>query len=192
MGSLTFRFAVTSKNAERLPELAARCSDFSAPLASIVGEWGRSNAAKFDLSRGMEESGVYEDADTYWDRLTPPYMKQKRRKGMPDWLMVATGSLMNSLTTDGGYAEYVDAHQAVFGNPLDPEDALKAAVQSPFRRVIFLNQKDRLAIVRELKNYLGFGDNYKDLLFARGAAAVGTRAEQAAMDVDFRNALEGE
>jgi hypothetical protein len=68
-----------------------------------------------------------------------------------------TGALRDALASEGGFAQFVDAHRAVFGKPLDPEAAAHARYNRETRPTIFLGRADRHMIRRELQRYLNFG-----------------------------------
>lgn len=189
MTTFTFSFRFTTNNVDRLEKLQARCMDFSEPLLRIVSEWALGNKRKFAASRGNESTGVQQFDDVFWEPITSAYAKSKRRKGQADWLMVATGSLMQSLTTEGAFGQYVDEKHAQFGTPMDSEDADKAMYNAQSRRVIFLSRGDRLMIKREIKNYLNFGPGYRDALADIAARKVALEQESAQMAVDFANTV---
>lgn len=193
-GIVSFTITLATGEEALLPELAARVKDFSPVFTNIIKEWSDHNREKFELGEGMESTGVYQDQanDLYWDPLTPAYARAKARKGFSDHLMVRTGELERALTSEGGFGQYVDASRAVFGTPIDPEDAIKVSGNWESRQAIFLDAADRAMIDREVARYLNLGDGYRDILFARGVARAEARAEEARMDMEFAEVLAGE
>ena len=193
--SITFR----TKNAERLAMLQARCADFTEPMTQIVKEWAVGNRQKFAAARGMEDNGVQQLGGPYWEPLkagnlnsylaggsrgVSRYQRWKRRMGMQDWLMVATGNLMKALTTEG-FEQSVGPQGAVFGTPTDETDANAAKYNSEKRQVIFLGRGDRNMIRRNIKNYLSFGPGYEDVLADRSSRRYGLEQDAARMDMEF-------
>ena len=109
---------------------------------------------------------------------------------MADWLMVATGNLMNALTTDGFESE-VNAQAAVFGTPKDETDAAAAAYNSASRPTIFLGRGDRNMVRRQIQRYLSFGPGYESVVADRSARRYALEQEMAQMDVDFAQTVGG-
>lgn len=175
----------------QVSEIAERVKDFSIPFANIIAEWAKSNEMKFAAGKGSETSGFSGGALTpsRWEPLTVKYQFAKARKGFTNWLMVRTGSLMQALTDVSGFAQFIDAHRVVFGTPLDAEDADKAMYNREKRNTIFLSESDQLMVRRELQNYISFGANYKDFLFARASKLAALRRESAQMDIGFGEAM---
>lgn len=185
-GIVSFNITVFTEGLERLPELAARLKDLTPALHNLIAEWAQSNEDKFRESRGTQVGGVQQDDSLFWHGLTEPYMKEKTRKGFEDWLMVRTGDLRRAMTDPEGFFSVVMPDKAVFGIPLDPEDAIKVTGTNwELRQAIFLNYKDRLAIKREVKNYFALGEKYREILFERGLAAAARRREHLQWDVEF-------
>jgi hypothetical protein len=180
----TLKVDVRTRNAGQLYELWSRLQDFSVVFANIIAEWARGNERKFDAAMGQEASGVAQPP-VVWEALTPGYMKRKRREGYPDALMQRTGALRDALTARGAFAEFIDAHRAVFGKPLDPDAAAHAAYNRDTRPTIFLGRSDRQMIRREVSRYLNFGGDYKHVMFDRASRASVLQAETAQMDIDF-------
>lgn len=195
-GITSFRITLAVKNDTVLPELAARAKDLSVVFDNVIGEWVAGNERKF--SRGLGNSATGVDQDTFaggatrWQGLTERYAKQKEREGFPDWLMVRTGDLMNAMTTRDAMGEAIGPDQAVFGMPLDKEQADKVIGNWGRRQTIFLDRRDRLGIEREVKNYMQFGGNYRELLFAQGLQAAARRDEVKRMDAEFRFRMAGD
>ena len=174
-------------------EIAQRVRDFSIPFAAIVAEWAKSNVAKFIAGKGSESSGFSGGPLTpaRWEPLTENYRRSKERAGFANWLMVRTGNLMQSLTDESNFAQFIDANRVVFGAPLDAEAADAAMYNRDKRNTIFLSETNRLSIKRELSNYINFGENYKQFLFARAGALSRMRKEMKTMDIDFADAAGG-
>ena len=194
MSNFTVNVKVVSKNTERIDELAARLKDFSVPLSNIIDEWADGNVRKFDESRGAELSGT-SIAPVEWEGVTEKYYDQKHgpvkrgsRSIFPDWLMVRTGDLMRALTTRGNFGEYFDQVKAIFGTPLDAEDAAKASYNFAKRPTIFLSESDRLMIRRNFQQYLDLGENYREMLFARAGRLADLQKEIVNLDTQFGEA----
>lgn len=197
MAHFTVKLSLASRNMERLDELASRLKDFTVPLSNIIGEWARGNTRKFDAAVGAELSGA-DEPPTQWEPVTLAYYKQKHgpvqrgnRTMFPDWLMVRTGDLMRSLTQRGLFAEFFDATKAVFGTPLDPEEAAKASYNFAKRPTVFLGRSDRNMIRREFQDYLSLGANYKDALFAGASRRYALQKEMQILDMEFAEAVSG-
>ena len=175
----------------RCAEIAERMKDFSIPFGNIIANWTRSNVDKFGAGRGSESSGFSGGALTpaRWDPLTEKYRQAKQRRGFADWLMVRTGELMGALTARGGFGEYIDAHRAVFGTPLDASDADKALYNSEKRPTVFLNESDRLNIRAELQDYISMGGDYKAFLMSAAGRLKALKHEVAEMDLNFAEAV---
>ena len=198
MANFSIKINVTTQNLERIDEIAARLKDFAAPFSQIIGEWAEGNVRKFAAAEGAELTGA-DEPPTHWEPITEKYYRQKHgpvkrggRQLFPDWLMVRTGDLMRSLTTRGGFGEYFDEVQAIFGTPLDPEDAAKASFNFEKRPTVFLGRSDRLMIRRNFQDYLAMGANYKDALFAAAGARYALAKEMKALDAQFSEALANE
>lgn len=192
MADFSIKTRIVTKNLSILDEVNARLKDFSIPLSNIVAQWAKGNKRKFAAAKGKENTGASgTDLDpAVWQPLMQslgrmsqiekrayfewgqkdmgtPYQRWKRKHGMPNWLMVATGSLLQSLSSRGMFGEFIDNARAVFGQPLDPEDSDKARYNYKKRPTIFLSLSDRLMVKAQFQNYLNLGGNYRDLLFAR-------------------------
>lgn len=186
-GIVRYKLEIFTTGLETLPEVEARLQDISPMLQNLIDEWAHTNEDKFGLGKGAEETGAQMDDGLLWEPLTERYRLAKQRKGFEDWLMVRTGGLMASLTNPDGFFRAVTNEEAVFGIPVDEDEAVKAINKRAWdsRQSIFLNEKDRLAIKREFKNYLELGENYRDVLFARGMAAAARRQEILEWDTAF-------
>jgi hypothetical protein len=189
MGSMQFQIKIRSEGEGALCELAERLKDFSPAFANIIANWIRGNEAKFAIGVGQEGAGVSQGGDIFWEAIAPATRKSKRRRGKPDALMQDSGDLKNALTSDGGVAQYFDAHRAVFGTPLDADAEAHSNCNWLSRPTIFLNKSDRLSIRREIINYINFGDNYREIMTSQGLARKEMREEVAQMDVDFGEAV---
>lgn len=184
-GNLRFEIAVATKNAELLPELEGRLADLSPAFHAIIIEWARLNADKFAAAAGREAGGAEIDPLVYWEPLASSTRRAKRRQGQPDAIMVATGQLLRAMTNPDLMFQNVDAESAVFGSPLDPEDAAKVAYNWSSRQVVFLSTTDQNVIRRIIKDYLSMGPNFEEIRFARGLAIAEARRNMAAMDAEF-------
>lgn len=192
MGSLRFSIKIVSKNPGLIPELAARVQDFSEPFKNIISYWTQHNMEKFGRGRGSETVGVDQDADTFWQPLTARYRKRKQAAGYADWLMVRTGDLLGTMTNENAISYFVDRMRAVFGVPLDENEAAKVSGNWSRRQAIFLDKSDRLAIKAEISKYLNLGEGYRELLFERALSSGRLRDEVAEMDASFAELIGGE
>lgn len=186
-GVVSFNISVITEGLQRLPELEGRLKDLAPVLENLINEWAESNEDKFDKSHGAEVHGVSQDDGVFWRPLTHAYWVSKARAGFDDWLMVRTGSLRDALTSPDGFFRAVSEKEAVFGVPMDPDDAIKALNMGNWdgRQAIFLNHKDRLAIKREVMRYFELGEKYRKILFARGVEASQARAYNMKLDMAY-------
>jgi len=196
MGLFKLRLEVNPQNFEKLDEIKARLNDFSVPFVNIISEWAQGNIKrKFARGLGAERTGV-DQAPARWEPVSAAYYKQKHgpivrgtRQLFPDWLMVKTGALMNALGRRGGFVEYVDAHRAVFGTPMDEESAAAAAGNREKRPTIFLDRTDRNMVRRELQRYLTLGENYKDVMWAMAGRKAYIMKQIKEMDIAFAGTI---
>ena len=195
-GVTSFKISLFVKNDASLPEIAERAKDLSVVFDHIIGEWVAGNERKFGRGMGASNTGATQDtfggAETTWQALSAKYGRQKEREGFPDWLMVRTGDLMNAMTTRGAMAEFIENTRAVFGMPLDEEQAIKVEGNWKRRQAIFLDRNDRLMIERNVKNFMELGGDYQNILFTRGLQNVAAKNEQKRMDAEFRFRMSGE
>jgi hypothetical protein len=96
---------------------------------------------------------------------------------------------MNALGRRGGFVEYVDAHRAVFGTPMDEESAAAAAGNREKRPTIFLDRTDRNMVRRELQRYLTLGENYKDVMWAMAGRKAYIMKQIKEMDIAFAGTI---
>lgn len=186
-GAVRFKVELFQPNADVLPEMAFRAADLSPAYRDIINEWARDNLDKFGMSVGQEASGAQIDPTVFWDALSPDYMKTKRKKGQPDNIMVATGSLMASLTDPERFFQMVNPEMAIFGAPNDADDAMKVQFNWIKRQAIFISLDDQRMIQKKLSDYLALGADYKEKMFVKGLQNLALRAEVHQMDVDFQN-----
>ena len=194
-GVTSFRISLSVKNDACLPEIAARAKDLTVVFDHIIGEWVAGNERKFGRGMGASASGVSQDTfgtGNNWQALTAKYARQKEREGFPDWLMVRTGDLMDAMTTREAMGEAISAQRAVFGMPLDEDQAIKVEGNWNRRQAIFLDRNDRMMINRNVKNYIELGGNYQDILFTRGLQNVAMKNEIKKMDAEFQFRMSGE
>ena len=193
MPKMGFNIEVTVKNPEVLAEVQERFKRMQVVYNNIIDEWARGNEGKFSKSKGQESSGIALDVDVFWEPLTQSlktlshetkrahfsglqtttaYERYKRRQGWPNWLMVATGNLKRALTTNQGFQRDVSNTEAVVGMPFAVENQDKVIGNWNRRPTIFLDRSDTLMIRNELKNWLTIGEDYKEVLFAKGLEKV--------------------
>lgn len=188
-GTVKFQITVTTKNAVVLPELQARLKDLSPAFEAIIPEWAKLNADKFDAGKGLEGSGAKVDALVFWEALKPATSKSKRRRARGNALMVDSGDLRRALTTPDLVFQRVEAQDAVFGTPLNLEEADKAKFNWAKRQVVFFSTADKNVIRRVVQDYLSYGPGFQEIRFAKGLAATRLRKEVADMDAAFDNTL---
>lgn len=191
-GNVKFKVSVTVRNAQLLPELQGRLKDLSPAFEAVIPEWARLNEDKFDDARGKESSGAAVDDLVFWQPLRPSTMKSKRRRGRPDNIMVDSGDLKRAMTSPDLLFQRVSPQDAVFGTPLNMEEADKVRWQWTKRQAVFLSTVDQNTIRRIVRDYLNMGENFEEIRFAQGVAAVQQRAEMAQMDADFSNDVQSE
>lgn len=192
MGLFRFRLDVNPKNFEKLDEIRSRLEDFSVVFGNIISEWAQGNVKrKFARAMGGEKMGV-DQIMTRWEPVTEAYYRQKHgpivrgnRQLYPDWLMVKTGNLMNTLGTRGLFAEFIDKKRAVFGHPLNDEAEAAAMGNIESRPTIFLDRTDHHVIRRELQRYLSMGENYKNLMWAMAGRKTALKKEMKQLDIAY-------
>lgn len=186
---VNFNFELIVENPEMFPELAARAADLRPVFEDIVIKWARNNQDKFAASIGKEGSGAEIDPTVFWEGLTESTIKGKRRKGFSNQIMVATGDLESSLTSPEGFFHEETATMAAFGTPNALEDELKVIYNYAKRPTIFLGLSDQKMIESDISNYLSFGENWKEIMFARGLQNVQRRDEIASMEMAFNETI---
>lgn len=189
MATLQFKFELYVDRPEVMPELQERVADLRPVFEEIVKKWARNNEEKFGGAIGAEASGAEVDPGVFWGALTESYIKRKRAEGYPDQIMVKTGELEAALEDTEGFFHEETAQEAAFGTPKSLEDEMKVRGNWEKRPVIFLGLSDQKAIEHSLVNYLSFGENWKDVIFARGMENVRRRNEAAIMDMGFNDAI---
>jgi hypothetical protein len=189
-GITSFTVDVAIQNAGVIPELASRAADLTPAFTSIILGWAENNINKFEKGIGQEAAGVDQGSGVDWTRLTPTYMKTKRRLGQDNQLMVATGALENALTNPDLFFQMVNPEQAIFGTPNDPDDADKVKYNWPTeqnkkRQVLFLSLDDQRMIQKTVFDYLRLGGDFEKILFAQGLQSQANRNLAAKMDIEF-------
>lgn len=159
--------------------------DFSEPLQNIVDDWAKHNIEKFDRALGGEFPGVDQAADTFWQGVTPKYEQRKRNAGYPDWLMVRTGQLKESMTNPERFFNYVSATSATFGVPLNEESQKAYAGNWLKRQLAFLDVSDKRMIRAHFTDYLNYGHDYKGQKMRTEAL----KSEAAESDILFHEAV---
>jgi hypothetical protein len=188
-GKLSFRIRVEIVGSEILPELAARVKDFRPAFEHIIDEWAKDNKDKFASAQGKEASGANIDSDVFWKGLTAGTMKQKRAAGFPNAIMHATGALEEAMTDPEGFFREMTPEQTVFGTPTSPEEENKIYRNRKTRQVVFLSVDDQRMIDKNIQDYLSFGGNYKEILFAKGMESIQRRNQAAQMDMEFNDSI---
>lgn len=184
-GSVQFNIAVLIEGAEVFPELAGRTSDLRPAFDMIIRKWAKGNADKFRKGEGMGMTGVQDDPSVYWQALSDQYWRSKQKAGFPDNLMERTGDLRNALTDPSGFFQAMTASDAVFGTPNSPEDEMKIVYNSRTRQTVFLSNDDSRMIEATIKHYFELGEDFEQILFAKGLARKAMKTQMASMDIAF-------
>lgn len=190
-GAIAFHIDVVVKNQAVLDELKARTLDLSALFQKIYLEWVALNRDKFEASQGQEVSGVTFAGEPHWEPLSKGYHHAKQRAGYEDWLMVRTGDLARSMTNPELLFRALSPMDALFGTPLDPEDAAKVAYNWARRQVVFLGVADKNMIRANVQAFFQMGEAFETLMAGR-TTQTQRNAEEAAMNMGFSNALAGD
>ena len=177
-GSTSFQIQVTTENADYLPTLQNRLKHLESVFEKVIKEWASLNEDKFARGAHGELGGAEIDAGVFWHPLAASTIKQKQREGVADNLMVWTGELKDAMTSPDSIFQMVGAEQAVFGSPLDPDDAAKVAYNWARRQAIFFGTADQNAVKRILQRHLS--DMEVPWTVKQG--------ELMQMDMDFSNA----
>lgn len=183
-GSVKLNISVYVEGGDLPSYMVDRLNDLTDFFNVSIGEWTRDNVAKFDQGIGAEASGKEVDPGVYWEPLSPGYLAQKERDGFGGALMVRTGSLKASLSDPNLILRDVGPDHAVFGEPLDPFDALKVSNNWTARQSIFFSGRDQMMIKEKFIKHV-----MPDMANKRPFSAV--KAEVAAMDAEFEG-LTGE
>lgn len=186
---VSFRFEVSVDNPGMIPELEERVKDLRPVFEDIIKKWARNNQEKFDASIGSEDGGAQIDPTVFWQGLEESTIKSKRRQGFPNQIMVATGQLEAVLEDEERFFHEETAQQVAFGTPKALEDELKVIYNWFKRPTIFLGLSDQKMIEADIKNYFSFGENWKEIMFARGLSNVRQKNEVAQMDMEFNDAI---
>ena len=179
-GRMSFSIELYIKGADALPMMVEKIKNPLPLWQRIIDDWARGNVDKFALGEGAQTTGAFVDqaSGVFWKGLTPGYIKAKSAKGYGDQLMVATGSLRDSLTTPDRFFQFLTTERFVFGTPNDPDDALKVAMNWQTRQTIFLGESDQRRIQSAVYQYLKVP--MQDI-----------RDEVAQMDIEFKDATGG-
>ena len=168
-GKVSFNINLLEFGTEFPAEIAARVQDLAIPLNNIIDAWCGGNEDKFNKGSGAETGGAQIDADVFWYPLmSESYVKEKRKKGRPDWLMVDTGELMAAMVDPEGTVRMVGPQDAVFGTPYSSDNETKITGNWAMRQVVFLSKQDQFIIDKNITDYFSLGGDYKEILFARG------------------------
>lgn len=187
---VSFSFKLLIKDVGILRSAADRAADLSPVFEQIMDEWAAGNVEKFAKAEGAENTGVEQDRDNFWQPLSSysdgssdvmgvygvkkrgSYQEWKRRRGMPDWLMVATGSLKESLTSPEGFGRVATPTEASFGVPYEQEDMNKILWNWQTRQALFLGDDDRRMIENDIFQYInGIGAPVKPEDFEKEVAS---------------------
>lgn len=153
-GALQFNVSVIVKGGNVPQYIADRLGDLTEFFNIAIVEWTKDNQAKFLAGIGAESAGTEVDPGVYWKPLSPGYLAQKSREGLSGALMVRTGSLKAALTDPGLIMKEVSTDRAIFGEPLDPFDALKVSENWDDRQAIFFSGRDQMMIKEKMIKHL--------------------------------------
>jgi hypothetical protein len=175
MGGLNFKVQVAVR--DQLSPMAQRAQDLSPAWLSVITSWVDSNTVKFEEGRGAEQSGVFmEGSDVYWKAVTEKYYKQKhgvhasmslkshrmlkgdsKRTVYQDWLMKATGNLMDAMTDKGAMIASADINpdSVDFGFPDHIDEPMKILGNWERRQTIFLSHDDMQVTAEIIRDYIG-------------------------------------
>lgn len=190
-GSVRFKVEVFISNPDLFPELVERTRDLRPAFDVIVRKWAQTNEDKFRRAVGAEEGGASIDPTVFWEALRPSTIRQKRKLGFGNQIMVRTGQLEKALTDPEGFFHEMTAEEAVFGTPNSEEDELKARFNWKKRQTIFLSVDDQRMIQATIKNYFELGGDFERIMFSKGLQNLRDRGEMAAMDLAFENTTGG-
>lgn len=189
-GVVRFNVDLQVTGGENLKALEARIKDASPLFNAIIEYWTEHNEQKFDMAIGAESVGAQMDDNLFWAPLSESYRKQKRRAGQDDQIMKATGDLLRSLSNPETIFQMVTPEDAVFGSPLDFDDAKKVKYNWRSRQAIFLGRADRDQIEKLVGEFLNRKGRFNEKMEDQGLVAVRQRAEMAQMDMDFENTIQ--
>lgn len=189
MATMSFNIDLKVENPEVLPELEQRVQNLVPVFEEVISEWAKGNQEKFEAGLGKEAVGVDVSPDVFWEALTPGYRAAKRKAGFEDQIMVRTGDLRASLIDIEGFFHEEMPLQAVFGTPKAEEDQAKAIYNFEKRPVIFLGLSDQNMIRKTVVDYFSFGEDFKEILFARGLENLQLRNEAAQLNMEFKEAM---
>jgi len=184
-GKLSFNISMVWKNVHLLPEMEARLKDMRPVFEQIVQDWAKGNEDKFASAAGMEAVGAQIDPGVFWEALSPEYSAWKRKEGMANQIMVATGALEAALSDPGMFFHMETPREAAFGIPTSPEEEAKLGYNWYRRQTLFLSADDQTMIRHHIRNFLAFGENWQEILFTRGLERSYQRDEMASMEVAF-------
>ena len=178
-GAVSFDISVTTENADYLPTLQNRLKHLEPVFEQVIKEWAGLNEDKFASGAHGEMGGAEVDPGVFWHPLAASTIKQKQRENVPDNLMVWTGELKDAMTSPDSIFQMVEAERAVFGTPLDQDDAAKVAYNWARRQTIFFGTADQNVVKRVLQKHLSEMD----------VPWTVKKAELGRMDADFANAI---
>ncbi len=181
-GAVKLNIAVYVEGGEVPAFMADRLSDLSDFFNVVIGEWTKDNIVKFNEGIGAESSGREVDPGVLWKPLSPGYLAQKEKEGTAGALMVRTGSLKASLTDPNLILRDVGADHAIFGEPLDPFDAMKVIHNWDDRQAIFFSGRDQMMVKEKFIKHL-MPDSANKRPFSS------TKAEIAGMDAEFEGLM---
>lgn len=188
-GATSFTINVALRKEDATTEvLRARLADLSPVFDAFISSWAAHNSEKFGFGEGAEETGVQFEPDPMWEPLTVRYMKDKRRRGFGNHLMVRTGELRRVLTSEDAFFKMTDTDRAFFGAPQDDEDEVKVRGNWNKRQAIFLDSQDKRKLEKLLLDYL-----HGDPGFAGRAPMSVQAANNAiwAMNAEMRMVVDG-
>jgi len=144
-----FKVRVTIKGRDAFDHMAAKLQTFAPAFDAVLERWLAHNEEKFAQGKGAEAAGVTFTGDAIWEKLTPGYMKAKRRQGFEDSLMVRTGETKAALTQRGAFGQYDDIGPTSAHFSLTDEPRQRAQYNIKTRPLLFLDEDDQ-SMIREM------------------------------------------
>jgi hypothetical protein len=184
-GKLNFNISLVWKNVQLLPEMEARLKNMQSVFEEIVADWAKGNEDKFANAAGMEAVGAQIDPGVFWEALSPEYSAWKRKEGMANQIMVATGALEAAMSDPSMFFHMEMPQEAAFGIPTSPEEEAKMGYNWYRRQTLFLSADDQIMIRHHIRNFLAFGEKWQEIMFTRGLERTYMRNQTAQMEADF-------
>jgi hypothetical protein len=134
----------------------------------VVGDRGRRPEPALRAHQTLQDLTASErrrfDSQRGWKRLTPDWVREKRRRGLDPRILRATGRLERSLTSGAGITFKAFNGTLSWGIPRGRSDLYyaqalaKGTSSTPARRMVVIDRtaKDRIAI--RVERYVAYGE----------------------------------